>query len=833
MVAQMMNKTIPQNITLPLGLIPDELAEREIRLSENSRIVMEKRYVRRNADGKPDETIHETFWRVASNVASGETTHATEWAKTFFNLLADLRFLPNSPTFTGAGTPLGNLSACFVLPISDDMGKEPDGIFQTLRNAALIQQTGGGNGFSFSRLRSQGVRVKSSNGQATGPIGFLKAYDQAFGIVNQGGARRGANMGVLRIDHPNVRDFITCKTDESAITNFNISVAMTDKFMEAVKNNTDVELVEPSNGQVVEKVNARELFDMIAKQAHHNGEPGVLFIDAANRSNPIPHVGEYEATNPCGEQWLLGYESCNLGSINLAVHVTEDGQVDWEKLQTSIEESTRFLDDVVTVNRYVESVPQLREAANRARRIGLGFMGLADMMIQMNLRYGSPEGQEFAAQISEFMRYHAMKTSVELAKERGAFLAIEGSIYDSANLTWEAPKPIKAYERNWYRPAVDWDALTADIRHYGIRNAAQTTIAPTGTISTIAGCEGYGCEPVFALAYTRYVVDGDSRFELNYASPVLQVMLERAGLSSEQIKIIVDKVSMEGTAQGIEGIPAALRNALVVSGDINPEEHVLMQASIQAFIDNSISKTINMPNTATIEDVKKAYQLAWELGCKGLTVYVTGSRDTVVLETKATREAKNKEEAPKTITPSVELYGHKKPRAVVLSGRTFRMPTPVGTAYVTINENGHGAGQPFEVFINTSKAGSEIAAISEAMGRLISLILRQTSPVAPRERVEEIVRQLDDIGGGRQMGFGPNRVASLPDAIAHVLQTYLEQTDGLSDIQVTTPTNGHLSLEAHTTVKSPVGDICPECGSATLIQKEGCVSCHNCGYSEC
>ncbi len=1226
----------PKGVNMPLGPAPKPY--KDIPLTENSEIVMGKRYVRKDKEGNPAETIHDTFWRVASNVAASEQEHNGDmkrWADVFYELLTDLRFLPNSPTFTGAGTPLGNLSACFVLPIGDDMGKESDGIFQTLRDAALIQQTGGGNGFSFSRLRSHGTRVKSSNGQASGPIGFLKAYDQAFGIVNQGGARRGANMGVLRVDHPDVREFITSKTDESQITNFNISVAITDAFMEAVANDTDYDLIEPSNGEVVETVRAREIFDLIAKYAHHNGEPGVLFIDAANRSNPIPNVGTYEATNPCvtgdtriytdrgmiravelfddgsptrvaidgrfgvadattpathvfltgvkpvfrlmtkegyslratadhrimtedgwrelsdlqagdrlhilnrkggfgaegteelgrvlgwlvgdstiksdaavlsffgeekrelapvfagyvdalvepmtvgargsypvgavdvaprdearvsserlrvlvaehgltetkhqvpesvfrgteamqrgflqalftadgsfqnggekgasvrlaanaltlledvqrlllnfgiaskiykerrpagyrqlpdsnrelkeywceaqhelviskhnmavfaseigflmdykqsalearldadkrgpyreaftatvesitadgeeavydlteplthsfiadgvvvhncGEQWLLGYESCNLGSVNLAVHVTEDHEVDWAALQTTIEESTRFLDDVITANRYVDAVPQLKQAAMGSRRIGLGFMGLADMMVKVGLRYGSPEGQEFAAQISEFMRYHSMKTSIQLAEERGPFLSIIGSVYDPANMKWEPPTPIQKYRHDWGRPEINWNEVVDGIKEHGIRNAAQTTIAPTGTISTVSGCEGYGCEPIFALAYTRYVVDGDKRIELDYASPLLEAKLKQADLDEEQRKAIISRVSSEGTAQNIEDIPTNIRNALVVSSDVSPEEHVRMQASIQAFIDNSISKTINMPSTATVEDVQTAYRLAWELGAKGLTVYVTGSRDTVVLETKATREKREGGESTESnemqdaaANPSAGhvaaqtaqqeplpiLYNEKKkPRPSMLNGKTFRAPTPVGTAYITINENGYGQGQPFEVFITTSKAGSEIAAISEAMGRLISLTLRQTSPVSPRDRIAEITRQLIDIGGGRQMGFGPNRVASLPDAIAKTLAEYLRQSATDEDEAEGVPNSVYvqqsLKFESNApeSIEQPVhqaqqpafGDICPSCGSATLIRREGCVSCNSCGYSEC
>ncbi|MGB8253757.1 MAG: adenosylcobalamin-dependent ribonucleoside-diphosphate reductase, partial [Anaerolineaceae bacterium] len=472
-------------------------------------------------------------------------------SREFYRLLTSRRFFPNSPTFTGAGTPLGQLAACFVLQISDDMGRAPTGIFSSLRDAALIQQTGGGNGFSFSRLRPSGCLVKSSAGKATGPVGFLRVYDQAFGEVAQGGTRRGANMAVLRVDHPDIEDFISCKTSENAITNFNISVGITDAFMRAVEQDALWDLRFPDvtdpryrtvDGtyedfeaagvpfKVYKQVKARELFDKIVTQAHHNGEPGLLFIDAANRQNPVPHLYQLEATNPCGEQWLGPGENCCLGSINLAEHCAEEGLVDWEGLRESIELSTIFLDDVVDANAYVPAVPILKEAALRARRIGLGIMGLADLMYHAGLRYGSPEGQEFAAQVMEFIRYHAMQTSVELAKTRGAFPAIMGSIYDPESLLWKPPQPLAPYGHSWQRPPINWDDIVEGVTTNGIRNAAQTTIAPTGTIATVAGCEGYGCEPVFALAYTRHVDDAGKDLQLSYASPAFERALEEAGI---------------------------------------------------------------------------------------------------------------------------------------------------------------------------------------------------------------------------------------------------------------------------------------------------------------
>src|SRR5690554_2454933 len=372
---------------------------KEIPLSENGRTVLQRRYLRRGADGKPVETIEEMFRRVARHIAAPEEEHGQDVGQAeakFYNLLTDLRFMPNSPTFTGAGTPLGQLAACFVLPIKDDMGRDPAGIFQTLRDAALIQQTGGGNGFAFSRLRPKGALVHSSAGQATGPVGFLRVYDQAFGEIAQGGTRRGANMAVLRVDHPDIFEFISCKANEYSITNFNISVGVTDAFVKAVRDDTDFDLINPRDGSVWRTVRARDIFDEIVKYAYNNGEPGVLFLDAANRANPVPHLYELEATNPCGEQWLGPYENCCLGSINLARHMTGDGQIDWEALQRTVEEATHFLDNVVTANAYVPAVPQLKEAALRARRIGLGIMGLGDVMYGLGVRYGSEEGQALA-----------------------------------------------------------------------------------------------------------------------------------------------------------------------------------------------------------------------------------------------------------------------------------------------------------------------------------------------------------------------------------------------------------------------------------------------------
>jgi ribonucleoside-diphosphate reductase alpha chain len=1231
------SEAVSRHGILPTPAIPEDLPK--INLTDNARQVLVRRYVRRGDDGQPAESVEEMFWRVAYHVAKVEQTWDGDplaRAREFYILLTGKKFFPNSPTFTGAGTPLGQLAACFVLPITDDMGRDQAGIFQSLRDAALIQQTGGGNGFSFSRLRPKGGLVKSSSGQATGPVGFLRVYDHAFGEIAQGGTRRGANMGVLRVDHPDVDDFITSKISENAITNFNISVGITDAFMQAVRDDKDWDLVFPDISspqyrsfrgtidqareqgipiKTYKTVRARELFDKIVKQAHHNGEPGVLFLDAANRQNPVPHLYPLESTNPCvtgetliyidgglrradelategqklrvtadarfgteplleaspvfstgvkdvyrlttregyevrltadhqvmtargwvaardlnigdrvhildhkggfgengsleagrvlgwlvgdgtinivravlsffgdekrelapafaemvtslvekpgqrraypvgvvqmeardearlasdrlrnwagqygltenkfivpaavlagsedmqrgflqalftadgqvndggekgcsvrlssshlpllkdvqrllinfgiasriyenrrlagsrpmpdgnggskeyfhqaqhdlavsktnllgfekeigflsaakqarlaaylnrmsrgpyvetfqatvlavdldgreqvydlnqpqthafvanglvvhncGEQWLGPYENCCLGSVNLAQHLGQDGTIDWESLRQSVALSTIFLDDVVEANAYVPAVPQLKEAAHRARRIGLGIMGLADMMYHVGARYGSPEGQEFAAQVMEFVRYHCMQTSIEMAQIRGAFPAINGSIYDQQDLRWTPPQPLSPYQVDWRRPPLDWQNIVSGLKAYGIRNAAQTTVAPTGTIATVAGCEGYGCEPVFALAYIRHVNDNGQDLKLTYGSPTFEKALESAGIDSQSRQEIFEEVMKHGTCQNVSAVPEEVRRVFVTAGDVSAEEHVRMAGALQAFVDNSISKTINFPEGATEQDVSKAYMLAWELGEKGITVYVTGSRDKVVLETHATAGKKQAADQPELSLPKAPeqkliWYDTKKPRPRTLHGTTYTIDTPLGKAFVTINAN--GGDQPFEVFVNTSKAGSDTASVSEAIGRLISYILRLASPVAPIDRLREVVSQLTGIGGGRSLGFGPHRVRSLPDGVGQVLDEYLRAREGepkahelvnpgspqLGATDPSTPkTGGNGHHETPTQIPlMKIGDLCPECGEAAVVNEEGCRKCYACGFSEC
>ena len=797
----------------------DKLEKNEIiLLTENARSVLEKRYLRKNEKGVVAETIEEMFDRVAETVAQPDAKYGyfDRTKIEFYNLLTDLKFFPNSPTFTGAGTPLGQLAACFVLPIKDDLGKSSDGIFSTLRDAALIQQVGGGNGFSFSDLRPKGAIVKSSGGKATGPVGFLCVYDKAFHEVAQGGARRGANMAVLRVDHPDIRDFIKCKSEEGQVANFNISVAVTDKFMKAVEANETYELIDPNSKEVVETPRAREIFEMIVKYASSNGEPGVLFTDSANATNPVPHLYELKATNPCAEQWLGPYENCCLGSINLAKHLDLTGNINWLEFEKTISLSTRFLDNVVTANKYVPAVPALKVAAENVRRIGLGFMGLADVMYSMGVRYGSTEGQELAAQVTEFMRFHTMKTSIALARERGPFLKIKGSIYDSNNLSWQPPKPLRPYERDFGRPILDWEEIVAGLKSYGIRNGAQATIAPTGTISTVAGVEGYGCEPVFALAYERNVYQaagGPNKMTLNYVSPSFSEVLGKLNINTDTRKRVLDRVLQTGTCQGIEELPEDVRNVFVVSSDITPHDHIMMQASIQAFVDNSISKTCNFPSNATEENVAQAYLLGWHTGCKGLTVYVTGTRKEVVLETSEVKQ--KKESAGKGLSTPVD-------RDYKLSGTTYKINTPQGKAFVTINKDKNG--NPFEVFVHVGKAGSDSLALSEALGRALSGWLRTSSN--PANTVKEIVVQLLGIGGARTVGFGKNRVSSVPDAVAQVLA---------DEFGVQVRSNGSNVVEQEKQEVSVFSyvNICPDCGHSSFIQEEGCSKCVDCGFSLC
>lgn len=621
---------------------------KSIALTPQAVEIMVNRYGLRNAQDKPIESPSEIFLRTARVVAEAENNYpggnTIEVREKFFEMLYAMRFVPNGRTMANAGTKYGQLANCFVLPVEDDLGKGTDSIFSVLRKAILTLQTGGGVGFTFGHIRPKGGKIGSTKGKATGAVSFIKVYDTSFWVIGQGGGRRSAAMAVLPVWHPDIYDFVRCKADEGQITNFNISVGVTDEFMEAVKKDDDFALRHPENGELWKMVPARELFAEIVKYAYRNGEPGVLFLDAAERENPVPHLYKLEATNPCGEQFLGPYENCCLGSLNLRSHVKKikgDGyEVDWEQLAETIRLAVRFLDNVVDVNKYVAAVPELEEAAKKVRRIGLSIMGMSDLMYLTGIRYGSKTGQEFASQLMEFIRFHTMLSSIDLARERGAFPACPGSRYDPQNIKWQAPKPLVKHVTDFGRPKLDWKQVSSGLKQYGIRNGAQNTVAPTGSIATISGLEGYGCEPVFALSYTRHTREGAEKQgkewrEMQYESMLFDKALKDKGIAAgERRKIFAEVRANSGSCQGLKSVPKEVQEVFVVSSDLTVEEHVQTQALLQRFVDNSISKTINFPATATPDEVAKAYQLGWELGLKGMTVYVEGSREQVVLEKK-------------------------------------------------------------------------------------------------------------------------------------------------------------------------------------------------------
>jgi len=653
------------------------------KLNKNAAAIMVNRYSLRDESGHPVESPAEILMRTARVVAEAENNYRSSGANSieirekFFEMLYEMRFMPNGRTMANAGTKYGQLANCFVLPVEDDLGKGTDSIFSVLRKAILVLQTGGGVGFSFGRIRPKDASISTTKGKTTGAVSFIKVYDTAFWVIGQGGGRRSAAMAVLPVWHPDILEFVKCKSEEGQITNFNISVGITDEFMKAVKKDDDFTLRHPENGEMYKMIPARELFSAIVDSAYKNGEPGVLFLDTANASNPVPHLYKLEATNPCGEQFLGPYENCCLGSINLREHVKKFSNhkfsnsqmksqymVDWDKLAETVQLATRFLDNVVDANKYVTAVPEIEEAARRVRRIGLSVMGLSDLMYMVNVRYGSAKGQELASQIMEFIRYYAMKSSVELAKIRGPFPGIVGSIYDPQNMTWSVPKPLIAHKTNFGRSQLDWKSLIKELKQDGIRNGAQTTIAPTGSIATISGLEGYGCEPVFALSYTRHTREGAEREgkewrEMYYTSELFSKLLIAHGLTKSQRNIVLEKVRKNGgSCQGIDEVPKEIRDVYVVSSDLAASEHVRMQASMQRWIDNSISKTINFPPNARPEEIAAAYQLGWATGLKGMTVYVEGSRQQVVLEkkigpyeTKTEKQVTSEELCPECGTP--------------------------------------------------------------------------------------------------------------------------------------------------------------------------------------
>jgi ribonucleoside-diphosphate reductase alpha chain len=820
-----------------------------IGLSANARTVLERRYLVKGADGAPVETPETLFWRVATVVAEadrryGATDHEVQQtAEAFYRLMTDGRFLPNSPTLMNAGRPLGQLSACFVLPVADALSNGHDGIYDTLRAMALIHQSGGGTGFSFSRLRPSGSMVRSTTGVASGPVSFMELYDASTEAVKQGGTRRGANMGILRVDHPDIRTFIHCKDDLSRNTNFNISVAVTTAFMEAVETGAAYDLVHPQSGAVVGQLDARQVWHELIDGAWQTGEPGVFFIDEANRYNPVPHLGAYEATNPCGEQPLLAYDVCNLGSVNVGWYV-RDGAMDWAAFERDVALATRFLDNVIDVNKF--PLPEIAALSQRIRRIGLGVMGFADMLVRLGVPYDSAEGIELGRRVMATLDEAAKRESERLAAERGTFPEWARSIWG----------PDETCAR---------DVSGARIRPMrALRHCNVTTVAPTGTISILAGCSS-GLEPLFAVAFMR----NQAGAMMPDVNADFVAIATREGWYSEAL---MTRIATEGRIDFPE-VPARWQRVFVTANVIAPEQHVRMQAAFQQHCDSAISKTTNFAHTATREDVRRIYELAYQLKCKGVTVYRDGSRDAQVLSTGATAKAAAQRDGGATATGAAaerqdvgDLHGTvaeltaevsrlkraltdvegellqrraKRSRPDVLRGTSYRTDTPLGTLFVNITEDDRG--QPFEVFLNLGKAGGSAMADAEAMGRLISLAFRSGIPVA------EIVKQLRGISSDRAVGFGPNKVMSVPDAVGMVLERWAREKAGVQqELPGVTGAPLFPSVAAAPAPASGTGSqfslvveqgaaflgTCPDCGSS-LEFAEGCVKCHVCGFSEC
>ncbi len=694
-----------------------EALSAKVSLTPNSLKVLEKRYLKKNEEGKVVETPSDLFSRVARTIASADLKYGKSEAEVallegdFFALIASLDFLPNSPTLMNAGRRLGQLSACFVLPVEDSM----DSIFDAVKNTAIIHKSGGGTGFSFSRLRPGGDIVGSTKGISSGPISFMTVFDTATEAVKQGGTRRGANMGILRIDHPDILAFITAKDNNSRFNNFNISVAITDEFMKAVKEDGEYDLVNPRTKKVVRRLRAKEVFDTIVSHAWKNGEPGIVFIDRINKSNPTPKIGRIESTNPCGEQPLLPYESCNLGSINLA-HMVREGATDFQKLKKVVWQAVHFLDNVIDVNKY--PIEKIDEVTKSNRKIGLGVMGWADMLIQLGIPYNSDGATRLAEEVMGFIQREARNASVALAEQRGVFPNYAGSIYDGK---------------------------------VSLRNATVTTIAPTGTLSILAACSS-GVEPLFAVSFVRNVMEGTKLLEVN---PYFEKAAKERGFWSREL---MERIADKGSLHDFDEIPEDVKALFVTAHDITPMEHIAMQAAFQKHVDNAVSKTVNFPHDASPKDVEDAYMFAYTLDCKGVTVYRDGSREEQVLSTGKTAK---KEAEP----VQVKIVPRKRPE--VLTGQVRLMKTGCGNLYVTITEDEHG--NIFELFTSMGKAGGCAGSQAEAIGRLVSLALR--SNIEP----EEIMKQLKGISCHEPSWAEGGRILSCSDAIGKALEKYLQR----------------------------------------------------------
>jgi ribonucleoside-diphosphate reductase alpha chain len=728
-------------------------------LASNALKVLEKRYLKRNEEGMVVEGPEELFRRIAKTIASADRFHGKSDSEVslleeeFYTMIASLDFLPNSPTIMNSGRRLGQLSACFVLPIDDSM----ESIFEAVKHTAIIHKSGGGTGFSFSTLRPSGDIVGSTKGISSGPVSFMTVFDTATEAVKQGGTRRGANMGILRVDHPDILHFITAKDNNTRLNNFNISVALTDSFMQAVKDNREYDLINPRTKKVVSRQKAKEVFDLTINHAWKNGEPGIVFIDRINMSNPTPKVGCIESTNPCGEQPLLPYESCNLGSINLSRMVT-DGTVDYQKLKSLVWKSVHFLDNVIDVNKY--PINQIAENTKANRKIGLGVMGWADMLIQLKIPYNSDRAINLAEEVMEFIQKEGKNASMSLAVERGVFPNYSESIYAGKTQ---------------------------------LRNATVTTIAPTGTLSIVAGCSS-GIEPLFAVSFVKNVMEGTQLIEVN---PYFEKVAKERGFWSRDL---MERIAEKGSIRDFNEIPEDIKEVFVTAHDITPMEHIAMQAAFQKYVDNAVSKTVNFAHTASTKDVEDVYLLAYQLGCKGVTVYRDGSREKQVLST-----GKSEKE---TELVQTKIVPRKRPEAIV--GETRHMQTGCGNIYVTVNEDEDG--QLFELFTHMGKAGGCASSQAEAIGRLVSLSLR--SNIEP----DIIINQLKGITCHNQAWANGGKITSCSDAIAKALERYMQK-------------EGNGNGKKYNNVVMLLG-ACPECGGA-VEHEGGCAICRDCGFTKC